>query len=86
MKARPALLALLLVRCAGAAAPAPSPAASPAPAATTVPAAEGSGPGPAVGDPLPAFQAPDQDGKRQDFETLRGKNGLLLNFNRSVVW
>jgi len=80
MKARPALLAVLFVRCAGAAAPGPSPAASPAPAA------EGSGPGPAVGDPLPAFQAPDQDGKRQDFETLRGKNGLLLNFNRSVVW
>jgi len=39
-----------------------------------------------VGDRLPAFEAPDQDGKRQDFESLRGKNGLLLNFNRSVVW
>ena len=85
MKARAAVLAALLVRCAGAAPPAPSPAASPAPAAPAAPA-EGSGPGPAVGDRLPAFEAPDQDGKRQDFESLRGKNGLLLNFNRSVVW
>ena len=79
MKTRAVVLAALLVQCAGAAPPAPSPSTAPAPA-------EGSGPGPAVGDRLPAFEAPDQDGKRQDFETLRGKNGLLLNFNRSVVW
>ena len=79
MKARAAVLAAVLVQCAGAAPPSPSPATSPAPA-------EASGPGPAVGDRLPAFGAPDQDGKRQDLETLRGKNGLLLNFNRSVVW
>jgi len=39
-----------------------------------------------VGDRLPAFAAADQDGQRRDFEALRGKNGLLLNFNRSVVW
>jgi len=84
MKTRAAFLAVLLVQCAGATPPAPSPAAPPSPAATA--AAEGSGPGPAVGDRLPAFEAPDQDGKRQDFESLRGKNGLLLNFNRSVVW
>jgi hypothetical protein len=85
MKTRAAVLAAFLVQCAGAAPPSPSPAASPATAAPAA-AAEGSAPGPAVGDPLPAFAAGDQDGKRQDFETLRGKNGLLLNFNRSVVW
>lgn len=82
MKTRGIVLAALLVQCAGAEPPTPSPVTSPAAAAP----AEGSGPGPAVGDRLPAFEAPDQDGKRQDFETLRGKNGLLLNFNRSVVW
>jgi cytochrome oxidase Cu insertion factor (SCO1/SenC/PrrC family) len=85
LKARAVVLAALLVQCAGAAPPAPSPAASSAPAAAAVPA-EGSGPGPEAGGRLPAFEAPDEDGKRQDFETLRGKNGLLLNFNRSVVW
>jgi hypothetical protein len=53
-------------------------------AASSAPATQA--PGPAVGDRLPPFEARDQDGKRQDFETLRGKNGLLLNFNRSVVW
>jgi hypothetical protein len=85
MKTGAAVLAVLLVQCAGAAPPAPSPAASPSPAAA-MPSGEGTGPGPAVGAPLPPFEAPDQDGKRWDFESLRGKNGLLLNFNRSVVW
>lgn len=84
MKIRAALLAAALVQCTGTAPPAPGPAASPRPAAA--PAANGSGPGPAVGAALPAFEAPDQDGKTRTFETLRGPNGLLLNFNRSVVW
>ena len=43
-------------------------------------------PGPAVGTSVPAFEAPDQDGRLRRFETLRGTGGLLLNFNRSVVW
>lgn len=85
MKARAALLTAALVQCTGAAPPAPSPAASTEPAAAA-PSAEAATPGPAVGAPLPAFEAPDQEGKPQSFETLRGKNGLLLNFNRSVVW
>jgi hypothetical protein len=76
----------LLVQCAGAPPPAPSPASSPAPAVAAPSAPATEAPGPAVGDRLPPFEARDQDGKRQDFETLRGKNGLLLNFNRSVVW
>ena len=54
--------------------------------ATPSPAVESAGPGPAVGQLLGAFEAPDQNGQRQSFETLRGPNGLLLNFNRSVVW
>lgn len=44
------------------------------------------GPGPAVGAALPAFELYDQDGRLRSFESLRGPNGLLLNFNRSVVW
>jgi len=44
------------------------------------------GPGPAVGESFPAFEAFDQEGRRQTFESLRGPNGLLLNINRSVVW
>jgi len=43
-------------------------------------------PGPAVGTAVPAFEARDQDGRLRRFETLRGTGGLLLNFNRSVVW
>ena len=84
MKTRALLLAVILVQCKGRAAPAPSPAASPAPAAAH--SGQGTDPGPSVGMPLPALEAPDQDGKTQTFETLRGPNGLLLNFNRSVVW
>ena len=84
MKSRAALLAAALVQCTGAAPPAPRPAASPIPAAAA--SGKGAGPGPAVAERLPAFEAPDQDGQRQTFDTLRGPNGLLLNFNRSVVW
>ena len=84
MKRRATLLAIALVQCTGATPPAPQPAASVAPAGAT--AGHGMGPGPEVGAPLPSFEAPDQDGKRQSFDTLRGPNGLLLNVNRSVVW
>jgi hypothetical protein len=84
MKTRALLLAVILVQCKGAAAPAPSPAASPVPAAAQ--SGKGTDPGPSVGTPLPSFEAPDQDGRTQTFETLRGPNGLLLNFNRSVLW
>ena len=83
MKSRVLFLAVILVQCKGQAAPAPSPAPL-APVAATSGAAPG--PGPSVGATLPPFEAPDQDGRRQTFETLRGPNGLLLNFNRSVVW
>jgi len=44
------------------------------------------GPGTAVGESFPAFEAFDQEGRRQTFESLRGPKGLVLNINRSVVW
>lgn len=43
-------------------------------------------PGPRIGEPIPAFELPDQDGRPHTFESLRGPKGLVLNFNRSVVW
>lgn len=49
-------------------------------------AAAPNAPGPAVGATLPAFEAPDQDGRLQTFESLRGTNGLLLVFSRSADW
>jgi hypothetical protein len=48
-------------------------------------AAEG-GPGPPRGTPLPELRALDQDGNPRSLASLRGRNGLLVNFNRSVVW
>lgn len=42
--------------------------------------------GPAVGQPLPAFEAPDQDGTGRSFENLRGPKGLVLVFLRSADW
>jgi hypothetical protein len=42
--------------------------------------------GPAVGQVLPAFAASDQDGRRQDFASLKGPNGLVLVFFRSADW
>ena len=42
--------------------------------------------GPAVGSKIPAFEAVDQSGKRQTFESLRGPKGLALLFIRSADW
>ncbi len=42
--------------------------------------------GPAVGSTAPMLSALDQDGKQQDLGTLKGQNGLLFVFNRSVDW
>lgn len=61
----------------------PQPGPSPLPAEWV---ARGGGPGPAIGEVMPPFELADQDGRPQTFATLRGPNGLLLNFNRSVVW
>jgi hypothetical protein len=43
-------------------------------------------PGPGLGQPLPAFQALDQDGRPRSFESLRGPKGLVLVFFRSADW
>lgn len=42
--------------------------------------------GPAVGQKIPLFEAVDQNGRRQTFESLKGPNGLLLLFHRSADW
>ena len=42
--------------------------------------------GPAIGQPLPRFEAPDQEGRPRDFASLRGPKGLVLVFFRSADW
>jgi hypothetical protein len=42
--------------------------------------------GPAVGQPLPAFEAPDQHGRLRSFADLKGAKGLVLLFYRSADW
>jgi len=42
--------------------------------------------GPAVGEKIPAFRAVDQTGTIQNFDSLKGPQGLVLFFNRSVDW
>jgi hypothetical protein len=46
----------------------------------------GGGPGPAIGAALPALGLVGHDGERRTLAAMRGSGGLLLNFNRSVVW
>lgn len=41
---------------------------------------------PSVGQSLPAFEAPDQTGRKRSFENLRGPKGLVLVFFRSADW
>lgn len=42
--------------------------------------------GPAVGTKVPPFSAPDQDGRMQTLDTVRGPKGTLLLFFRSADW
>lgn len=42
--------------------------------------------GPSVGDRIPAFSAPDQNGKTQTFQTIAGPKGAMLVFYRSADW
>jgi len=42
--------------------------------------------GPAVGQPLPAFEVRNQDGRSRDFASLTGPKGLVLVFFRSADW
>ena len=43
-------------------------------------------PGFPVGSSIPAIEAPDQNGKVQTFDSLKGDKGLVLVFNRSFDW
>jgi hypothetical protein len=42
--------------------------------------------GPAVGQKIPVFQAKDQNGRLQDFESIRGPKGAVILFHRSADW
>ena len=42
--------------------------------------------GPAIGKPMPAFEIPDQDGRPQTFQSLKGPKGLLLVLVQSADW
>ena len=42
--------------------------------------------GPEVGGRIPSFEAPDQHGRTQTFETIRGRKGAFIIFVRSADW
>ena len=42
--------------------------------------------GPQVGERVPAFSLPDQNGQLRTLESILGPNGALLLFNRSADW
>ena len=42
--------------------------------------------GPQVGEQVPDFDLPDQNGLRHTLETVRGPNGSLILFHRSADW
>jgi hypothetical protein len=42
--------------------------------------------GPSVGDPVPAFSAPDQNGRTQTLASVAGPKGTMLVFFRSCDW
>ncbi len=43
-------------------------------------------PGVKVGETAPSFRLPDQDSVLQDFDSLKGENGLAILFFRSADW
>lgn len=42
--------------------------------------------GPAIGERIPRFSAPDQNGRVQTLDTIAGSNGAMLVFYRSADW
>ena len=42
--------------------------------------------GPQVGERVPAFSLPDQNGQVQTLESILGPNGAILLFHRSADW
>jgi hypothetical protein len=47
---------------------------------------EGATTGPAIGERVPDFTLPDQNGKSWTLGELKGAEGLLLVFTRSADW
>ena len=42
--------------------------------------------GPQVGEQVPTFSLPDQNGQVQSLESILGPNGAILLFHRSADW
>jgi len=42
--------------------------------------------GPGVGQKIPSFRAADQNGRIQDFNSIRGPQGAAIYFMRSADW
>ncbi len=42
--------------------------------------------GPQVGEQVPAFSLPDQNGQIRTLESVMGRNGAMLLFHRSADW
>ena len=42
--------------------------------------------GPVVGEKIPPFRGPDQNGRIQDFNSIRGPQGAAIYFMRSADW
>ena len=42
--------------------------------------------GPEVGSTVPAFEAPDQNGRLENLQSILGPKGALLVFYRSADW
>ena len=42
--------------------------------------------GPQVGEQVPAFSLPDQNGRVRTLESIMGRNGAMLLFHRSANW
>jgi hypothetical protein len=42
--------------------------------------------GPAVGQRIPVFRGPDQNGRIQDFNSVKGPKGAAIYFMRSADW
>jgi hypothetical protein len=42
--------------------------------------------GPEVGQPVPPFSAPDQQGRTQTLQSITGPKGAMLVFFRSADW
>ena len=42
--------------------------------------------GPQVGEQVPAFSLPDQNGRIRTLDSVLGRNGAILLFHRSADW